>query len=270
MGKDNNIYIRVELSRDKNKGALNLVTHFELDAPNVLNHSEGYFWFPTEGEKDLISETFELMPSDAKSKPSLETIEIKSSPKPEARPGPDLNTTVEVISPNHEPEKTLQPEPPKEFTLTPQPEPPKEEITQTQQPIPEPEKTLQPEPPKEEITQTQSIPDESTQEKKENLPPLEPDEEIKSGYEVAEQKIEEELQKRNQPQPEEKPKDENQEDKKNKEAEEDNGMIVKADSEAIEEALRKHSQEKDESMVDVDEKTIIDKVLKQKKKWNKK
>ena len=47
-------------------------------------------------------------------------------------------------------------------------------------------------------------------------------------------------------------------------------MIVKADSEAIEEALKRHKQDKDESMIDVDEKTIIEKVLKQKKKWNKK
>ena len=47
-------------------------------------------------------------------------------------------------------------------------------------------------------------------------------------------------------------------------------MIVKADADAIEKALKKHTEDKDESMVEADEKTIIDKVLKQKKKWNKK
>jgi len=51
--------------------------------------------------------------------------------------------------------------------------------------------------------------------------------------------------------------------------EEDEGMIVKADSDAIEKALKRHIEEKDGSMVEADEKTIVDKVLKQKKKWKK-
>ena len=58
-------------------------------------------------------------------------------------------------------------------------------------------------------------------------------------------------------------------DKEKKDDEKDNGMIVKADSKAIEDALKRHKEEKDSSMVDADEKTIIEKVLKQKKKWKK-
>lgn len=47
-------------------------------------------------------------------------------------------------------------------------------------------------------------------------------------------------------------------------------MMVEADSEAIDAALKKHT-EKDKSIVEVDEQTIIDKVLSQKKKgkWSK-
>ena len=58
---------------------------------------------------------------------------------------------------------------------------------------------------------------------------------------------------------------------KNLENEQDNGMIVEADAEAIDEALKKHSKD-DESIVEADEQTIIDKVLSQKKKgrWSKK
>jgi hypothetical protein len=48
--------------------------------------------------------------------------------------------------------------------------------------------------------------------------------------------------------------------------EEDDGIIVEADSDAIEAALEKHMGSKDKTIVEADEKTIIDRVLKQKKK----
>jgi len=55
------------------------------------------------------------------------------------------------------------------------------------------------------------------------------------------------------------------------ENEEDKELIVEADSEAIDEALKKHSKN-DDSIVEADEQTIIDKVLSQKKKgrWSRK
>jgi hypothetical protein len=51
---------------------------------------------------------------------------------------------------------------------------------------------------------------------------------------------------------------------------EDDGLIVEADSEAIEAALKKHA-DKDKTIIEADEQTIIDKVLSQKKKgkWSK-
>lgn len=51
---------------------------------------------------------------------------------------------------------------------------------------------------------------------------------------------------------------------------EDEGLIVEADSEAIEAALQKHT-DRDKTIVEADEQTIIDKVLSQKKKgkWSK-
>ena len=50
-----------------------------------------------------------------------------------------------------------------------------------------------------------------------------------------------------------------------KKEEEDEGIIVEADSDAIETALEKHTG-KDKSIVEADEQTIVDKVLSQKKK----
>jgi len=55
------------------------------------------------------------------------------------------------------------------------------------------------------------------------------------------------------------------------ENEEDKALIVEADTKAIDEALKKHSKN-DDTIVEADEQTIIDKVLSQKKKgrWSRK
>lgn len=60
------------------------------------------------------------------------------------------------------------------------------------------------------------------------------------------------------------------EDVETKTKKEDKGVFVKADEHAIEEALKKHDDE-DKTLVEADEKTIIEKVLSQKKKgrWSK-
>jgi len=58
----------------------------------------------------------------------------------------------------------------------------------------------------------------------------------------------------------------------NLENEKDKAMIVEADADAIDEAIKKHTKSDDESIVEADEQTIIDKVLSQKKKgrWSRK
>ena len=60
-------------------------------------------------------------------------------------------------------------------------------------------------------------------------------------------------------------------DLKNYGDEQDKGLIVEADAEAIDEAIKKHSKD-DDAIVEADEQTIIDKVLSQKKKgrWSRK
>lgn len=61
------------------------------------------------------------------------------------------------------------------------------------------------------------------------------------------------------------------EELKKLEDEQDKGLIVEADADAIDEAIKKHSKN-DDSIVEADEQTIIDKVLSQKKKgrWSRK
>lgn len=73
------------------------------------------------------------------------------------------------------------------------------------------------------------------------------------------------------PKTEEPPKDDKKSDEKTDKKEIDEGLIVEADSDAIEAALNKHNAN-DETIVEVDEQTIVDKVLSQKKKgkWSRK
>ena len=224
MAKDPNIYLKLEVSRDRNSGNLNIIVHFDLNAHNVSNDEKGYFWIPTEEEKDLISDSFELMPS-AKTKPSLEKMEIQSTPRPETKQEPGIQQKTEFTKPS-------QPAPTPEIKQKPEPEPKKQTTPPLSQ---EPKPQFEPE------------------KKKSTLPPLEkPQDETVFG--ITEPAIPNEAEKR----------EENKEETKV-----DEEMIVKANPDAIEKALKKYTAEKDESMIEADEKTIIEKVLKQKKKWKK-
>lgn len=302
MGKDYNIYIKIELSRDKSTGILNLITHFNLDAPNVMVGKDGYIWFPTEEEKDLISDSFELMP-DEKSSPSLSKIEISGTQKPDENQKTPFQNNQQK-TPQPEPVKTPQPQPIQTNSAEQKPPTPKPEIKQNQPPENSPfQGKTQPEIKKPEIqtiaepnkaenqtpeiqTNTEpSLKEEETKWKEEEeqrlkelkqeegLPPLEVNSDEGSSFELTandfpENEPEDKKKENKQPDINIKEEDKTEEKQENKK-EEDEGMIVKADEDAIERALKKHTGDKDESMVEADEKTIIDKVLKQKKKWKK-
>ena len=178
MGKDNSIYIKLEITRDKKTGQLNILTHFNNNAPNIHQDKDGVYWIPTEEERHLINDSFELMPT-TDTLPSINRVEIKSIPKPTTDQTEPAKPTIETPSPQVE----TKPKLPEEQT----PEPPKDE------------------------NQEQELRSEDVEE----------------------------------------------------------GVMIEADDQAIENALKKHTQEKDNGMVEADEQTIIDKVLKQKKKWKK-
>lgn len=121
------------------------------------------------------------------------------------------------------------------------------------------------------------------EEKSDELPPIEKAEEPtvfeiteeETKFEEVKNEIDEKINEKEpipelEKKPEEPAKEEtSNEDKKDK----DEGIIVEADQDAIERALKKHSDnDKDDSIVEVDEQMIIEKVLSQKKKgrWAKK
>ena len=61
MDKNENIYIKLEISRDPNTGALNLMTKFDTSAPNFIKDEEGFSWAPTREEREFLNEAFEMI-----------------------------------------------------------------------------------------------------------------------------------------------------------------------------------------------------------------
>jgi hypothetical protein len=61
MTKNENIHIRLEISKDPNTGAINLVTRFDTNAPNFTKDENGFRWFPTDEERDFLNEVFDMI-----------------------------------------------------------------------------------------------------------------------------------------------------------------------------------------------------------------
>ena len=64
MNKDDKIYIRLEIRKDKSSDELTIMTHFDSNAPNFSKDKDGYFWMPTLEERNFINEAFELIPTN--------------------------------------------------------------------------------------------------------------------------------------------------------------------------------------------------------------
>ena len=265
MPEDNKVNIKIELGRD-NSGKLRLIAHFNSKAPNVFIDKNEYIWMPTIEEKDLINDAFGFIPSNtsiSNEKPDLTEIEHEIKEEIASEPEPIIETKPEIekeIPP--EPDPVVEEEPElkadtfdeKEIELEPEKEIEEPEIkTELEEPVDDEPSVF------EKIKEDLII----------NKPEEEPDD----------LKIEDIEEPKNEMEPKIEIKEEKQEvapqDKKDEEKELEKGLIVEADEEAIQEALKKHDKfndEKDNSMREVDEKTIIDRVLKQKKKgkWTKK
>ena len=236
MPKDKNVNIRLELSRD-DKGKLSIVAHFNSKASNIIIDKNEYRWMPTLEEKDLINEAFSFIPGGVPSDTSKKV-------------SPDITKTEvepEIVETEVKEEKIPEPEPEPETIFEKEPE----IETKKEEPVGEPKEPSVFEKLKGEavfkVTDENEEPTpDITKENEEPVKEMEPDVSVKEDIS----------------------------DKKDEIPEEDDGLIVEADEEAIIEALKKHDkdEEMDKSMREVDEKTIIDRVLKQKKKgkWSRK
>jgi hypothetical protein len=61
MNKNENIYIKIEISKDPMTGHLNLMTRFDSNAPNFVKDENGFSWAPTNEERSFLNEAFEML-----------------------------------------------------------------------------------------------------------------------------------------------------------------------------------------------------------------
>lgn len=228
MADEDKVHIKIELCKNKDDGKIEVVAHFNKNAPNVIIENNEYFWMPTLEEKDLLNETFDLI-SGSKKTPAVDLPDNKEEQKKEIR----QTYQSEKIAKKEEEPAIFEVENKKSEALEQ-----KKEIKNYGSEIK----------PDENIEAKSNFQDGNS-----DFPT--PKVEVKSKEEILEGS---------------KDKDSKEESDSTKDKE----VIVEADGDAIEKALNKHKKkdEDDDSFVEADEKTIIDRVLKQKKKgkWRKK
>lgn len=61
MDKNENIYIKLEISKDPMTGNLNLMTRFDPNAPNFSKDETGFSWLPTDEEREFLNEVFDMV-----------------------------------------------------------------------------------------------------------------------------------------------------------------------------------------------------------------
>jgi hypothetical protein len=59
MEKNENIHIKLEISRDPTSGGLNLMARFDPNAPNFIKDDTGFSWSPTPEERAFLNEAFD-------------------------------------------------------------------------------------------------------------------------------------------------------------------------------------------------------------------
>lgn len=270
MPKENNVNIKIELCKDKSTNSLALMLHFFEKSPNIVIENSKYFWYPTEEEKNLINDSFAFIPGNSikytTPKPTSSETVVNEEPKeepiqeleiPTSKPEPEITPSMNDIDTQPSQPDTPEPSFKEEEDITPKvqinpPVPPMEEpeIKEEKKKIfqlnkKEPEISLPIEPTSPPMGEPEPAPD--------AYPPG-PDETIKDNTAKDENS--------------DKKQDGTEEDK-----EEDEHIIVAADDAAIERALKKRNdKDENDSLVQADERLIIEKVLNQKKKgkWSKK
>ena len=61
MDKNENIHIKLEISRDPMTGHLNLMTRFDPNAPNFIKDENGFKWSPTKEERAFLNDAFDML-----------------------------------------------------------------------------------------------------------------------------------------------------------------------------------------------------------------
>lgn len=59
--KNENVYIKLEISRNPETGKLSLLAKFDQNAPNFSKEEDGFSWSPTSEERAFLNEAFEMI-----------------------------------------------------------------------------------------------------------------------------------------------------------------------------------------------------------------
>ena len=59
--KNENIHIKLEISRNPATGKLSLLAKFDQTAPNFTKEADGFSWSPTPEERAFLNEAFEMI-----------------------------------------------------------------------------------------------------------------------------------------------------------------------------------------------------------------
>lgn len=94
MSADNEIYIKLEISRDKTTGELAIIIRLKNSAPNIFIENENVEWFPTIMEKNLINDTFELFSNTKKISKTSNLNDIRSGSDTDNENGSDDNSIL--------------------------------------------------------------------------------------------------------------------------------------------------------------------------------
>jgi len=62
MNKNENIHIKLEISKDPTTGSLTLMTRFDPKAPNFSEEGNCLRWNPTVEEREFLNEAFDMLP----------------------------------------------------------------------------------------------------------------------------------------------------------------------------------------------------------------
>jgi hypothetical protein len=73
MDEIEKIYIKLELCKDKSSG-LAIITHFNPKAPNFQIEGDNYSWMPTDKERNLLNEAFQLISKEGNKNPEEKNI----------------------------------------------------------------------------------------------------------------------------------------------------------------------------------------------------
>ncbi|UCD14235.1 MAG: hypothetical protein JSW60_02145 [Thermoplasmatales archaeon] len=61
MGKNDNIFVKLQIEKDRNSRKLVLNVHFDADTPNFFTDKNVLIWYPTIEEIGFVNEAFEMI-----------------------------------------------------------------------------------------------------------------------------------------------------------------------------------------------------------------